>query len=111
MLVDDDDDFRSVARRLFTMRGYAVLCEAGSVATALTVVRRCVPDMVVVDIHLGLESGFDLARALTREHPGLAVVLTSADKYAGEAEHVRASGARGFLPKSKITTTDLGELL
>ena len=111
VLVDDDEDFRSAARQLFTFRGYSVLCEAGCIASALTHVRRRVPDVVVVDIHLGDESGFDLARELTGEHPGLAVVLMSADKHAGEAEHVRASGARGFLHKSEIISQDLAELL
>ena len=111
VLVDDDVDFRSAARELFTFRGYSVLCEAGCVASALTLVRRRVPDVVVVDIHLGHESGFDLARELTGEHPDLAVVLMSADEQAGEAGHVRACGARGFLPKSEITSQDLAELL
>ena len=111
MLVDDDVDFHRAARELFTIRGYSVLCEAGCTATALSVVRHHAPDVVVVDVHLGRESGFDLARELTREHPGLAVVLMSADKDAGGAEHVRASGARGFLPKLQITKLDLRELL
>ena len=110
-LVDDDVDFRRAARELFTIRGYSVLCEAGCIASALSVVRDYLPDVVVVDVHLGRESGFDLARELIREHPGLAVVLMSADDHAGEAEHARASGARGFLPKSTITSTDLGALL
>ena len=111
MLVDDDRDFRSAARQLYTLRGYTVLCEAGCSQTALSLVRRRLPDVVLVDVHLGKESGFDLSRELTREHPGLAVVLMSADKEAGPAEHVRASGARGFLPKTCITRTDLSEIL
>ena len=111
LIFDDDVDFRRAARQLFTLRGHTVLGEAGSAACALSAVRRCLPDVVVVDVHLGHESGFELTGALTREHPGLAVVLMSADKEAGAAGYVRASGARGFLPKSKIVSTDLGELL
>ena len=110
-LVDDDVDFRRAARELFTIRGYSVLCEAGCIASALSVVRDYLPDVVVVDVHLGHESGFDLARELTGEHPGLAVMLMSADEDAVREEHVRASGARGFLPKCRITRMDLGELL
>ena len=93
------------------MRGHSVLCEAGCAATARSFVRRCRPDVVIVDVHLGEESGFELTRVLTGEHPGLAVVLMSADKDVGTAEHVRASGARGFLPKSLLISTDLRELL
>lgn len=111
VLVDDDVDFRHAARELFTIRGHSVLREAGCIASALSAVRHRLPDVVLVDVHLGPESGFDLARALTREHPGLAVVLMSADKDAAGAEYVRASGARGFLPKLQIVKMDLSEIL
>lgn len=111
VIVDDDHDFRSVARQLFTLRGHTVLGEAGSAACALSAVRRCLPDVVMVDVHLGHECGFELTGSLTREHPGLAVVLMSADEEAGAARYVHASGARGFVPKAKITSTDLSEIL
>ena len=111
LIVDDDLDFRRAARRLLTLRGHTVLGEAGCAASALSAVRRCLPDVVMVDVHLGHECGFELTGELIREHPGLAVVLMSADEEAGSAGYVRASGARGFLAKSKLISTDLGELL
>ena len=111
MLVDDDFDFRRAARQLFTSRGHTVLGEAGCAACALSAVRRCRPDAVVVDVHLGNDCGYELTRELTREHPGLAVVLVSAGDGTGMEEHVRASGARGFLRKSQLIKTDLTEIL
>ena len=111
VLVDDDPIFRGAARELFTRRGYAVLGEAACAAAAHSVVERCAPDLVMVDVCLGGESGFDLASALTRAHPGLAVVLMSANKDVGDPDRVSASGARGFIAKSQLSTADLNTFL
>jgi DNA-binding NarL/FixJ family response regulator len=111
VLVDDDDDFRGVAWELFTGRGYVVLGEAACAAAAQPLVERVAPDLVVVDICLGGESGFDLASALTRAHPGLAVVLISANRELGDPDRVSASGARGFVAKSGLSKADLSTFL
>ena len=106
VIVDDHAVFRQVARELLEECGYIVLGEADCAAAAHEVVARSAPDLVIVDIRLGDECGFDLARALTRSHPSLAVLLTSTDPDAGDPDRVRASGARGFLPKARLATLD-----
>ena len=111
MLVDDDAGFRDAARELFTRRGYAVLGEAACAAAARAMVERCAPDLGVVDVRLGDDSGFELASALRRANPGLAVVLTSADQDLGDPDRVSASGARGFIAKSQLATADLSAFL
>jgi DNA-binding NarL/FixJ family response regulator len=111
VLVDDSSEFRRVARELFMRRGHVVLGEAACAATAHSLVDRYAPDLVVVDLCLGDESGFDLARALTRAHPGLAVVLMSSNRNLGAADRVSASGARGFIAKSELSATDLSAFL
>jgi DNA-binding NarL/FixJ family response regulator len=110
VIVDDDPSFRRAACDLFEACGYAVFGEADCGADAHAIVGRCVPDLVVVDVRLGAECGFDVARALTRSHPSLAVLLISADDDVGEPERVAESGARGFLSKSQLATADLGAL-
>jgi len=106
VIVDDHSLFREVARELLEERGHVVLGEADSAAAAHAVVARCDPDLALVDIRLGDESGFDVAAALTRAHPSLAVLLTSTDPDAGVPDCVAASGARGFVPKSWLGTVD-----
>jgi len=110
VLVDDDPGFLHAARELFAARGFSVLGEAKCSAGACSVVRRCAPDLVVVDVRLGEDHGFDLARTLTRAHPGLAVVLMSANPDFGVPDQVRACGARAFVAKSKLATEDLSVL-
>jgi DNA-binding NarL/FixJ family response regulator len=107
VIVDDHPVFREVARELLEELGYSVLGEADCGAAARAVVARCEPDLAVVDIRLGDECGFDVAAALTRAHPSLAVLLTSTDPDAGDRERVARSGARGFVPKTGLGTADL----
>ena len=48
---------------LFSYSGYRVL-EAGGVAQALVLARQAEPDLILSDVHLDDESGFDLLRLL-----------------------------------------------
>jgi DNA-binding NarL/FixJ family response regulator len=111
VIVDDHPVFRQVARELLEERGYAVAGEADSAAAAQSVVGRCRPDIVIVDVRLGDESGFDVARELTGSHPSLVVVLVSTDPELNDPRRVTQSGARAFLPKTRLATADLVGLL
>lgn len=108
LIVDDQPVFRWVARDFLEARGYVVVAEADGVATAMEALRRCVPDAVLLDVCLGEESGFDVARALTGVAPDLAVLLVSADDRYMCRESVRDCGARGFVLKSRLVKVDLG---
>ena len=105
LIVDDHPMFRRAARELLHARGYDVIAEADSPRNALGVVERLAPDGVLVDVHLGDESGFDLARALTCAHPDLAVLLTSSDDLE-RPEGAHACGACGFVLKARLTAVD-----
>jgi DNA-binding NarL/FixJ family response regulator len=107
LIVDDAPVFREAARELLERRGYAVVGEADSAASAIDAVARLAPDAVLVDVRLPDADGFELCAALTRAHPGLAVLLASADRVTPTPARVRASGARGFVLKSRLAATDL----
>jgi DNA-binding NarL/FixJ family response regulator len=107
LIVDDQPVFRRVARTLLETRGYTVVAEAEGMDTALEALERSLPDAVLLDIGLGEESGFDVARALTRLRPELAVLLVSADNEYEFSERVGWSGARGFLLKTRLVIADL----
>jgi CheY-like chemotaxis protein len=108
LIVDDQPVFRGVARDLLEVRGYTVVAEADGMANALEALGRCVPDAVLLDVCLGKESGFDVARALTGMRPGLAVLLVSADEVSDSSEQARRCGARGFVTKARLVKTDFG---
>jgi two-component system, NarL family, invasion response regulator UvrY len=100
--------FRQAARELLERRGYAVVGEADCVAEAMEVVERLAADAVLVDIQLPDGDGLKLCAALTSDHPELAVLLTSAAGVVPDAERVRATGARGFVLKSRLAAADFG---
>jgi DNA-binding NarL/FixJ family response regulator len=106
LIIDDQPVFRGVARELLETRGYAVVGEADCMTSALEALGRLAPDAVLLDVCLGEESGFDVARALTGMRPEVAVLLVSADDTS--SERVRWSGARGFVLKARLVRTDLG---
>jgi DNA-binding NarL/FixJ family response regulator len=107
VLVDDSACFLRVARQVLRHRGYEVVAEAGCAAAARVLLERCRPDVVLVDVQLGADDGFDLARELTAAHPTLPVVLMSTDAALGDPRRVRRSGARAFVPKHELATAAL----
>jgi DNA-binding NarL/FixJ family response regulator len=107
VLVDDSACFLRAARQVLRLRGYEVLGEAGCAAAARVLLERCRPDVVLVDVQLGGDDGFELARELTAAHPSLPVLLMSSDATLGDPGHVRRSGARGFVPKHQLATAAL----
>jgi DNA-binding NarL/FixJ family response regulator len=108
VIVDDQQAFRQAARRLLEARGYDVVGEAGCGASALEAVERHAPEAVLLDVRLGSDDGFAVCRELTHAQPGLSVVLASDDEYE-QSELVAGCGARGFVRKSRLPDTDLGQ--
>ena len=84
---------------------------ASNSAEALQQVRALRPDLILVDIGLGEESGFDLARLLARDGPGGEVILISAGAEADYAELIAESPAAGFLVKSELSARAIGRIL
>ncbi len=62
------------------------------------------PDVVLVDIVLGAETGFDVARRLVEENPdGLKVILISTHDESDFADLIAETPAAGFVPKSRLS--------
>ena len=109
LIVDDQAGFRRAARSLLEARGYDVVGEAGCAGTALEAVERHAPHAVLLDVRLGSDDGFAVCGALTRAHPGLAVLLASDSDYEHSQELLARAGARGFVRKSCLAHADLGQ--
>ena len=107
LIVDDSSAFRAVARELLILRGFAIAGEAAGAQDALALVQRSSPDAVLLDVCLGADDGFALARSLTQAQPGLGVLLTSATVDERFHRQAALSGARGYVPKQDLARTDL----
>jgi CheY-like chemotaxis protein len=111
LLVDDNDAFLETASLLLEREGLTVVGMASSIAEALGQAHALQPDAILVDIGLGNESGFDLARLLARDNKGVAVILISAGAEADYAELIAESPAAGFLAKSELSARRIGRIL
>jgi DNA-binding NarL/FixJ family response regulator len=112
LLVDDNEAFIETARRVLDRDGVRVIGTASNIAEALLQASELRPDIVLVDIILGDENGFDLARRLAESHAhDLAVIMISSDTEDDYADLVAESPAVGFLPKDELSADGIRRLL
>jgi CheY-like chemotaxis protein len=113
LLVDDSDAFLEAASVALQREGVTVVGVASSTAEALVQVRALRPDVILVDIGLGDESGFDLARLLAQNGQGGSadVIMMSARAETDYSELVAESPAAGFLAKSELSVRGIERIL
>jgi CheY-like chemotaxis protein len=113
VVVDDNPAFADIARGLLERQGRSVLGIAGTSAEAVELVAELRPDVVLVDLMLGDESGLDLAQVLARDgsRDAPVVILISACPYDDVAELISASPAAGFLPKAELSSDAIRQIV
>ncbi|SDE89614.1 two component transcriptional regulator, LuxR family [Blastococcus fimeti] len=100
VLADDQEMVRAGLRMLIDFQpDLEVVGEAADGLAAVEVVRRTVPDVVLMDVRMPRCDGIEATRRIRAACPGVAVVvLTTFDEDASLAEAIRA-GVSGFLLK------------
>jgi DNA-binding NarL/FixJ family response regulator len=111
VIVDDDEEFLNVATAMLERDGVTVAGVARSCAEAVRRAQALRPDVVLIDIRLGDESGFEAARRLADRGPSAALIMIST--HAGEdyAELIAESPAMGFLPKAELSAAAIRRFL
>jgi len=99
-VVDDHPVFRlGMAGLLGSLDGIEVACQAEDAAQARERIDDTV-DVVLMDLHLGEDSGIETTRDLVRARPGLAVLVITMDEDDESVVAAMRAGARGYLLKS-----------
>jgi CheY-like chemotaxis protein len=113
LIIDDNVRFLDVARALLEREGIVVVAVASSAAEALQRAEELRPDVALVDVNLGDQSGFDVVRRLqdTASLAPIRTVLISTQAEEDYADLVAASPAIGFLPKTILSARAIRELL
>ena len=113
LVVDDSPSFLEAARRLLERGGLTIAGVASSCSEALQEARALRPDVVLVDISLGEESGFEVARRLVEDSRagGPTVILISTHSEADFEDLIAESPAAGFLPKSELSASAIRKIL
>jgi DNA-binding NarL/FixJ family response regulator len=113
LIVDDNAAFLAASRAILCGPELSVVGEAGTVAEAVQRAQELQPDLVLLDIDLGEESGFDVATQLARS-PGSAVrqmIFISMHPPEDFADIVAESPALGLIPKGKLSPAAITDVL
>jgi DNA-binding NarL/FixJ family response regulator len=113
LIVDDNPGFLDAARTLLEQQGLRVIGVASTSDEAVRSAAELRPDVMLLDIDLGEESGFELARRLVDDpdlDPGQ-LILISAHAEEDLADLIQASPAIGFVGKPALSVTAIERLL
>jgi len=107
LIVDDNQDFLRAAGDLLGRGGITVVGVASTGAMARDACRELRPDVVLLDVQLGEEDGFEVARQLAdKAGPDKPrVILISARSADDFAAMTAGSPAFSFLPKTALSGT------
>ena len=109
-IIDDNAQFLAAARDLLEGQDVTVAGVASGSDDAVRRIGELRPDVVLVDIDLGEESGFDVARQIDQA-VRVPIVLISTYDESDFAELVAESPAVGFLSKADLSRQAIGALL
>jgi len=102
LIVEDHPLFSKGLATLISSRPeYIVVGEAASLSEALAIAEQKTPDLAIVDINLGDESGMDLIPRLKIQNPDIVVLVLSMYDERYYSERILRLGARGYIMKDE----------
>ena len=113
LIVDDNRSFLDAACMLLQREGLIVAGVATNVDEGLRQVAALRPDVALVDISLGEESGLELARRLAEECRGddPVIVLISTQAEDDVVDLIAGSPAAAFLPKADLSASAIRRIV
>ena len=104
MLVDDHLLFREgISSLLQRDERFEILSEADDGASALEIIKRAVPDVVLMDVKMPNMNGIEATRKMLDTYPDLKVVMITASEKDEDLFEAVKAGAQGYILK---TVTD-----
>ena len=105
LLVDDHAIIREGLRDLIESRpGMVVVGDAGTRADALRIAAAEQPDVIVLDLDLGPDSGLELLPELLETAQAASVVILTGARDVGQRDRAMELGAKGVVLKEKGAT-------
>ena len=100
VIVDDHPIVRKGLTELINHQSDMTVCgESDTAAGGLDRIRANHPDVAIVDLSLGMDSGLQLVKTLDASLPGVRVLILSMHDETLHAERALAAGARGYVMK------------
>ena len=105
LLVDDHAIIREGLRDLIESRpGMVVVGDAGTRADALRIAAAEQPDVIVLDLDLGPDSGLELLPELLETAQAASVIILTGARDVGQRDRAMELGAKGVVLKEKGAT-------
>ncbi|MBX3608789.1 MAG: response regulator transcription factor [Hydrogenophaga sp.] len=98
-LVDDHAMMRDGLRAVLEGAGHRVVGEAENPTTALADIVRLTPSVVLLDLHLGTRSGFELLEQIAKRKLSTRVVMLTMSAQARHVAEAMRQGADGYVLK------------
>src|SRR5258706_15967791 len=97
-IVDDHPLVREWLANLIEKNADITVCgEAEDIATALRLIGEVRPDLAIIDISLGGDSGIDLIRKIHYAYPHIGMIVLLMHDESANADRTFRAGARGHL--------------
>jgi two-component system, cell cycle response regulator DivK len=111
LLVEDNEANQLLASSVLELSGYSVEV-AGDANEARSILGRCSPDLILMDIQLPGIDGLTFVKQLKAEPAtaGIPVVALTARAMSGDRERSLAAGCNGYIPKPINTRTFVSEV-
>lgn len=113
LIVDDSPGYLAAARWLLEREGVTVVGVARDGDEAMRSVETLQPEVILVDINLGGESGLDLVGRLARTEAGGSsrIIMISVHDEEDYRDLIADGPAVGFLPKAALSSRAIQRLL
>ena len=98
LIVDDEDQIRKLLARMLELEGYEIY-QAADCKTALSEMKRAVPDVVLCDVFLPAGNGVDFVVRLKKEFPMSEVILLTAHGNISDGVQAIKNGAFDYITK------------
>ena len=98
LLIDDEEPIRKLLGSVLGRARYRIL-NGASVAEARTILGRNQVDLLITDINMPEETGYDLIDHVKKHHPQVPIVVATVIDNITEAQQVLESGVYGYLVK------------
>jgi DNA-binding NarL/FixJ family response regulator len=102
-LIDDHVVVREALATLLESRGHTVAGQCEDIAQAPALLRIARPDVLLLDLQLGLRSGFELVESLQRRGEPVRTIVTTMSEDAHDVARALRAGIEGYLLKSAPT--------
>ena len=102
LIVDDNPRARAgLSAFLSSREGLKVVCEASNGQEAISKIKSCLPDLVIMDIKMPVMDGLEATRIIKKNWPQIKVIILTI--YTNYGLQAQQAGADAFLVKGCLT--------